>query len=82
MRGRGLESWAHPKSGDFRQRFLTPSKAYSFFFPSGFYDINYTSMYRNVLLHCKCISVQKCLTSTLLSLPQFTLCQKLVSEPM
>lgn len=31
MRGRGLESWAHPKSGDCHQRFLTLSKTHSFF---------------------------------------------------
>lgn len=44
MRERELENWGHLKSGDCHQRFLTPSKADSFFFPSGFYDLDHVSV--------------------------------------
>lgn len=44
MRERELGNWAHLKSGDCRQRFLTPSKAQAFFFPSSLYDTGCASV--------------------------------------
>lgn len=52
MRERELENWGRLKSGGCHQKFLTQSKAYSFFM--FFYNINYIPVpfIQNVLSLC------------------------------
>lgn len=68
MRERELENWGHLKSGGCHLKFLTQSKAYSFF------------MFFVILITCL-FTLQKCFIPALVVVPQYLLYQFL-SEAM